>query len=104
VTGLPISPPLRHQGIVQFAEFSPDSQHVVTACGDGSVRIWDLPRASLPVPAWWPTLAEVLVGQRLDENRSSYPAPEEFATLKAQVLKHPPIPPYTAWAKHLFEP
>jgi WD40 repeat protein len=45
-TGEPVSPPLRHQEAVRFAQFSPDGRLVVTASGDstggkGVARVWD---------------------------------------------------------------
>jgi WD40 repeat protein len=38
-----------HPANVQSAEFSPDEQHIVTACMDGSVRIWDMAHDEKPV-------------------------------------------------------
>ena len=38
-----------HPANVQSAEFSPDEQHIVTACMDGSVRIWDMAHDEEPV-------------------------------------------------------
>ena len=40
-TGLPLTPPLRHNGVVWSAGFSPDGGHVATASHDGTARIWD---------------------------------------------------------------
>lgn len=37
-----------HTGPVQCGEFSPDGKRVVTACGDGTLILWD-PRQSAPV-------------------------------------------------------
>jgi WD40 repeat protein len=38
-----------HPAKVQTAEFSPDERHVVTACMDGSVRVWDTAHDEKPV-------------------------------------------------------
>jgi WD40 repeat protein len=38
-----------HPARVQTAEFSPDERHVVTACMDGSVRVWDTAHDEKPV-------------------------------------------------------
>jgi len=38
---LPTTAPLRHEGAIVSAQFSPDGQRIVTASGDGTVRIWD---------------------------------------------------------------
>ena len=40
---------LPHPASVRSAEFSPDEQRVLTACMDGSVRIWDAGRDEHPV-------------------------------------------------------
>ncbi len=42
-TGQALSEPLRHDGEVQFAAFSPDGQRVLTALNDGTAWVWDLP-------------------------------------------------------------
>ncbi len=40
---------LPHPGAVPTAEFSPDERRVVTACVDGTIRIWDLAHDEKPV-------------------------------------------------------
>ncbi len=40
-TGEPLSPPLKHEGIVCAARFSPDGGRVVTASFDKTARLWD---------------------------------------------------------------
>jgi hypothetical protein len=41
-TGQPRTPPLRHDGRVLHAEFSPDGRRVITAgSADGAARVWD---------------------------------------------------------------
>jgi WD40 repeat protein/serine/threonine protein kinase/tetratricopeptide (TPR) repeat protein len=40
-TGRPLTPPLKHEGTVVYAAFSPDGRHVVTASYDGTARVWD---------------------------------------------------------------
>jgi eukaryotic-like serine/threonine-protein kinase len=41
-TGRAIIPPLRHGGLVQRAQFSPDGRKLLTASGDGAARLWDI--------------------------------------------------------------
>ncbi len=84
-TGQVLAEPFRQEGITS-AEFSRDSQCVVTASDDGSARIWGIRRADSqrweemlqhrtnlatpaigPVPRWVPELLEALGGTRLNE-------------------------------------
>ena len=41
-TGAPLGPPMRHQGVVHSAAFSPDGWRVVTASWDRTARVWDV--------------------------------------------------------------
>jgi WD40 repeat protein len=40
-TGTPIARPLRHEGVVRSATFSPDGKRVLTASDDWSAQLWD---------------------------------------------------------------
>jgi WD40 repeat protein len=42
-TGKPIGEPMKHEGAVLSAQFSPDGQRVVTASADNTARLWDDP-------------------------------------------------------------
>jgi WD40 repeat protein/tRNA A-37 threonylcarbamoyl transferase component Bud32 len=47
---VPASPLLRHSDRVTRASFSPDGRFVLTACADGTVRVWDLAAGRLAIP------------------------------------------------------
>jgi WD40 repeat protein len=46
----PATPSLRHSDRVTRASFSPDGRLVLTACADGTVRVWDLAAGRLSAP------------------------------------------------------
>jgi roadblock/LC7 domain-containing protein len=41
LTGKPLGQPLRHNGVVKSADFSPDGHWVVTASADGTAQVWE---------------------------------------------------------------
>ena len=41
LTGDPVTPPLRHHGVVEGISFSPDGSRVLTQSNDGTARVWD---------------------------------------------------------------
>lgn len=89
-TGLPLTPPLRHQDKVWHAEFSPDGRQILTASSDGSARLWPL------TPIDWPVtdlqlLAQTLAGRQIDQTGSFSPlAPKTLnENLRQLQAKHP---------------
>lgn len=52
----------------QSAEFSPDGKRLLIASQDDGGVLWDLTPVEKTAPRWLLTLAEMLAGQRLDEN------------------------------------
>jgi WD40 repeat protein len=46
-----LSPPLLHDGAINFACFSPDGHYVATACSDRTVHVWDVLSGKLAMPA-----------------------------------------------------
>ena len=76
VTGLSLSPPLRHHDRVWHAEFSPDGNRVLTASADGTARLWPLAQNDWPV-ADLRLLAQTVAGRLIDHTGSLSPlAPE----------------------------
>jgi WD40 repeat protein/serine/threonine protein kinase len=62
LTGQPLTEPLRHEGEVRSAEFSPDGLRVVTASEDGTARVWDA-RTGQPLTEPLPHGGEVVSAQ-----------------------------------------
>jgi len=102
-TGLPLGDPLRHDDWVTFATFSPDGRWLVTTSCDGTAKIWALPQATAPVPAWLADLAEAVGGQRLDDLRLPQAVSlEKLWNLRTQLLASPDADAYTRWAQWFF--
>lgn len=99
-TGRPLTEWLRHEDWVAYAEFSPNGTRVLTASSDGTARIWELASAVVPIPSWFPELAEGVVGQRLADQEVPEPvSPAQFLALKQQLAETSETNHYTAWAK-----
>jgi len=62
-----ISDPFR-TGDAQSAQFSPEGKRLLIAGQQSGVQVWDLVPANKTAPAWLSALAEMLAGQRLDDN------------------------------------
>jgi WD40 repeat protein len=68
-TGLPIGPPLWHDGVVAALAFCDDGQAILTGCHDRWARLWRLPPPPAVDPAQAPLWAEVLTGLQLGRDR-----------------------------------
>jgi WD40 repeat protein len=66
-TAKQISDPFQ-SGDAQSAQFSPDGKRLLIAGQQSGVQVWDLPPQSKTAPPWFLALAEMLAGQRLDDN------------------------------------
>jgi dipeptidyl aminopeptidase/acylaminoacyl peptidase len=82
-TGQPISAPLRHFGLVYTAAFSRDGTRLVTACGDGSARVWDLPVTTTADGPLIADAAEAVSGYRVGETGSLIALNDAAARLQA---------------------
>jgi WD40 repeat protein len=74
-----LTPPLQHRTMVYYAEFSPDGRRVVTACDDGTARVWEFESNLWPVEDLR-LLAQLLSGRTID-------ATGGFSSLSPTTLK-----------------
>lgn len=77
VSGLMLAEPVRHAAEVRRAEFSPDGRRLLSASRDGGVKVVSLFVPPIPVPSWFPDLAESTVGKRITWGGVMEPAPVE---------------------------
>jgi WD40 repeat protein len=86
-TGLPLTEWLDSGGAVTSLHFDSIGNRLATAARGG--RIWDLPVAPMPVPGWFPALAEAIGGLRLGARGNaefvSRQDLEEFGTKLAEL-------------------
>jgi WD40 repeat protein/serine/threonine protein kinase len=106
-TGQLVAEPFWHQKEVRRAEFSPDGRRLLTASYDGTVKIWDLVflRPPVPVPEWFPDMAESLGGERIGPKD----APESVSGDSFQRVRQRMIQLsaqgdyYTRWARWMLQ-
>jgi len=103
-TGQPISDLLRSgDEVLSSAHFSPDGRQVVSTPHDGTVRIWEVPQFTLPIPAWLPALTEAVIGHRLTEEGSIEVVPiVKLIELKHRLGSEVSTDDYTRWARWFF--
>jgi dipeptidyl aminopeptidase/acylaminoacyl peptidase len=103
-TGQPVSDPLRGDDeALSSARFSPDGRQVVSAPVNGTIRIWEAPQFTLPIPAWLPALTEAVVGRRLTAEGSLEIVPVGMLfELKRLLESDPSADAYHRWARWFF--
>jgi hypothetical protein len=85
------------------ATFTSDGQRVLSASGDGTARVWDVPLAPLPAPKWLPELVEAVGGERLNQSGVlEFDPARELMRLKMQVAERPAGDYYSRWAQWFF--
>ena len=110
-TGQPLLEPIEHDDGVIIARVSPDDHWVATGCydspgsglrmtggGNPKARLYELPTAIGPVPAWFPELVEAVVGLSPGE-RSPEQEVANLRRLEGQVQQSPATHHYTRWAR-----
>ena len=108
VTGSPLSggilTPLGSSGYDYDAGISLSGEgRRLAAVFDGHLRVWDLPHLGGAVPDWLPRLAEILAGQRLNEESLFEPVePGEFLKLRELVLNAQSNDAYQRWGEWFF--
>lgn len=86
-SGNPVSEPMRHEGVVWTANFSPDGRRIVTACSDNTAHVWDVAvDLESPLPAWVPELAEALGGRRFGDEGLLVPPKKSIVELRKELL------------------
>jgi WD40 repeat protein len=106
-TGQLVAEPFWHQKEVRRAEFSPDGRRLLTASYDGTVKIWDLVflRPPVPVPAWFPDLAESLGGERIGpKDAPESVSGDSFERVNQRIIQVSAANDYyTRWAKWMLQ-
>jgi WD40 repeat protein len=64
--GEPVTPPLLHGDCVWHVAFSPDGRYLMSASGDKTARLWELPLETRPL-AELVQMAQVLTGLEMRE-------------------------------------
>lgn len=101
-SGLPLSEPLRHNDWVNYAAFSPDGRWIVSAGNDRNAKLWEIPLANGPVPAWLPELVEAIVGVRLNDGLPEHVPVEALVSVREEVNALRWADDYTRWAQWIF--
>jgi WD40 repeat protein len=66
-TGLPLTEWLSAGGLPTGLCFDAMGRRLATSARPGFVRVWEIPPAPTPVPAWFPAFAEAVAGARWSE-------------------------------------
>jgi hypothetical protein len=102
-SGKPLTEPLKHDGPVDSAQFSPDGTRIVTASRDKTARVWDIPPTAKVTPEWLPRLAEAVAGQRLNDLSFFESLTEDQSKLlnevRAELSKAPADDEWATWGR-----
>jgi len=83
-TGLPLTEWLNAGVLVTSACFDGTGQRIAIAAR--CARVWDVPEAPTPVPAWFPAFAEAVAGLRLSERGNTELVPRhEIETMAGRL-------------------
>jgi WD40 repeat protein/serine/threonine protein kinase len=102
--GFPLGEPAELGGSVMHAEFSPDGEHLLLACFDGTAHILPLPPIVERAPEWLAPLAEALVGQRFDsQGAAESVSPAALWELVERLRQAPETDEAAAWARKVLD-
>jgi len=97
-SGLPLSDPLKHPGMLGRLAFSPDEKRLLSFGGES--RFWDVMVAPTPIPAWFSDLIEAVAGSRLGPDGETLPASTQvIVTLRERLAAGNESDFYSRWAK-----
>jgi WD40 repeat protein/predicted Ser/Thr protein kinase len=102
-TGKAASEPLPHDFAGYAVTFSPDHRWLLTASGDQSARLWELPETPMPTPNWLPELAEAVAGlRRTTAGKEEFVRPGEFLALRERLRDLAGEDPAARWVRWFF--
>lgn len=104
-TGLPVTEPFLEIGSSPGdAFFSSSGKHLISVLPSNGARVWEIPMPTLPVPHWFPELAESVAELGLEvEIESASSRTNAFLRLKQQINESVGADFYSRWAQWLLQ-